>query len=541
MERIFINGVIITSDSENNIFQAMGIEDGVISFLGSNEEALERENTELVDLQGRAVTPGFIDSHLHCLNYAYMKRGVNLNGAKSISDIINLSREFMEEREIRESQWIFGRGWNQDKFENPVFPTKRDLDEISTLNPIVFKRVCGHVAVVNSRALELILSTEESGNMLELIDIENGILKENALTLASELIPAPEREEIIEMIDEVSDDLLREGITSVHSDDLKSLPVEHWSDIVDTFVELSENNQMRVKFYEQSLFRTRDEFQEFIDRGYRTGDGNEFFRIGPHKLLLDGSLGARTALLGEEYHDDLGNHGIQNFDRDEFQEFINMSQKNGFQLAVHGIGDGAISMILDSVAKSRELYPREGERHGIVHAQITSERILERMGEDNLLAYIQPIFIDYDMTIVRERVGENRATTTYAWKSMLDKGIIATGGSDAPVVGFSIMDNIYSAVTRKNLDGDLDPFLPEESLSVLEAIRLFTSAGAYASFEEEIKGTLEIGKKADIVVLSENILETESDKIKDILIDETFVNGISRYMRTEESVGGGIC
>jgi len=236
--------------------------------------------------------------------------------------------------------------------------------------------------------------------------------------------------------------------------------------------------------------------------------------------------------MTEAYFDDENTKGIPIFNQEELDELVMIAHKAGMQIAVHGIGDGIMHMIVKSIEKALKEKPVENHRHGIVHAQITDLELIEKFKEMNLIAYIQPIFLHYDMHIVEERIGKERAKYTYNWKRMKDKGIHLAGGSDAPVEKFDILPNIYSAVTRKDLKGNPKKgWLPEQKVSVETALKMFTIEGAYASFEEDVKGTLETGKYADLVVLEDNIFNIDEDKIKDVKVDLTVVNGKVVYNR----------
>lgn len=226
----------------------------------------------------------------------------------------------------------------------------------------------------------------------------------------------------------------------------------------------------------------------------------------------------------EEYQDIPNNKGTVVYSQEALNRLVQIAVENDTQVAVHAIGDKAIFMTLDAIRRTR--CKQNLLRHGVVHCQITNEQIINRMSDDNIIAYIQPIFLDYDMGIVEQRVGKRRAQETYAFKTMLDSGIHLCGGSDAPVVHFNIFDNIYSAVTRKDLVGNPENgWLPKERLSIDEALRLFTINGAYASFEEDIKGTLEIGKLGDVVVLDRDIYTIPRDNIRTLAVCYTVVDG----------------
>ena len=526
MDLLLYNGIIKTMDEKNSTYEAVGIKNNKITFLGNNERAKKLEADKKIDLGGKLLLPGFIDTHLHILHYALAESMVKLADCKSLQEVLKKGRLHLEKEGLKFG-WLLGRGWNQNNFQDTdQFITKDDLDKISKEHPIFFSRVCGHMATVNSKGLEEILAMEKANKLNEYIDEETGILTESAVSLKSDLLGKITVEELEELLQKAHKDLNKAGITGIHSADFSTLPSGDWEKVIKAYKSLKSKDKLKVRTYEQAMFDNIKVINDFINKGYKTGDGSEFFKIGPLKLLADGSLGARTAYMNEPYNDDQSTRGILIFSRDELEEIFEKAHKNGLQIAVHAIGDGAIELnvdLLNEINKNEEGNPL---RHGIVHAQFTNEEILKKMKKGNILAYIQPVFVGTDMEIAEDRVGKDRLKKAYAWKSMLDMGIKAPGSSDAPVESFDIMENIYNAVTRKNKEGKpAGGWLPEEKLSVEEAVSLFTTEAAYVSFEENLKGSLEKGKLADMVVLDKNIFEIRPKNIKDTEIIYTILDG----------------
>ncbi len=526
MDLLLYNGIIKTLDNNNSAYEALGIKGNKVNFLGSNKEAKRLKAEKKIDLDGKLLLPGFIDTHLHLLHYALAESMVKLSVCQSIEEVIDKGKEFLENEGLKFG-WLLGRGWNQNNFINTdKFVTKDDLDKISTDYPIFFTRVCGHMATVNSKGLEKIKNMEKAAELDKYIDEKTGILTESAVSLKTELYKDIDINEIKDLLVTGQRDLNKAGITSVHSADFSTLSSSSWEKVITAYKELEKENKLTVRTYEQAMFDEIKEINKFIDKGYKTGMGSEFFKIGPLKLLADGSLGARTAYMNEPYSDDKSTRGTLIFSENKLREIFKKAHDNGLQIAVHAIGDAAIDINVDLLNEINKSEKENPLRHGIVHAQFTNEEILEKMKEGKLLAYIQPVFVGTDLKIAEDRVGKDRLKKAYAWKSMLDMGIKAPGSSDAPVESFDIMENIYFAVTRKDLEGyPEEGWLPEEKLSVEEAIRLFTTEAAYASFEENIKGSLEEDKLADLVVLDRNIFEIDKDEIKDINIIYTIVGG----------------
>ncbi|MCT4620072.1 MAG: amidohydrolase [Marinisporobacter sp.] len=532
MKTLLINGKIASLDSQNTFYEAIGINGNKIDFLGSNKAAKKITTTydEVISLDGKLLLPGFNDSHMHLLNYGYTLKKMDLTKFASIENMIEKAKDFIKSHSIAGEKWLLGRGWNQDKLMENRFPKRADLDTISKDIPILFTRTCGHISVCNTAALNII-DIEHLDENDPNIHIEDGIFQEDALNILYNAVPSPSLEDIKEMILTTCDHLLESGITSVQTDDLCTMPDQDYKKVLTAYEELNQEKKLPVRIYQQCLFFDKPSFKEFVESEYKTGMGDTFFKIGPLKLLLDGSLGARTALLREDYSDCPKNKGIASFKQEELNDLFDYSQKHGFQVAAHAIGDKAMDMFIDAIKKSSSYNENKDNRHGIVHAQITNSDILHSMKDLNLIAYVQPIFLDYDLHIVRDRVG-NRADESYAFKTMYDLGIKVSGGSDAPVVDFNPFENIYSAVVRKDLNlMPSEAYLPKEKLSVTEALKAFTINGAYSSFEEKIKGSLEVGKLADLVVLSEDIFNINENKIKDIYAAITIVDGKIVYKK----------
>ena len=532
MDKIFYNGTIRTLDDNNTIVEAAAIKDGKIAFLGSNAEAEGFAYAEKIDLKGRTMLPGFVDSHMHMLHYAFVEKSIKLFDCRSVEDTLDAARKRLDETKDHPLTWLFCRGWNHELFDEPRYPHKDELDALSTEIPIIMVRVCGHVAVCNTCGLELLKKIPQFPEIEQDVDLETGLIKENAVQFYYSVLEAPSQKEIESFIVHGIEKLNECGITGIQSDDLASLPGKNWRRILDAFRAVDEKDQMNVRYYEQCLFERIEDAKAFVTEGFRTGQRGKHFTVGPMKMLQDGALGARTAAMREPYEGFPENVGISIYTQDELDDIIAFHDQHDMQVAVHCIGDRAMDMVIEAIEKSPYREKNSKNRHGIVHAQITNPEILEKMAENDILAYIQPVFINSDMDIVEERIGAHRMPKVYAWKSMLDMGIHASGGSDAPVERFDIMENIYFAVTQKNLRGlPEEGWIPSEKMSVDEAVKLFTKHAAYASYTEHENGTIETGKYADLVVLEKDIYEIDPDDIKTTKIDMTIFNGEIVYKR----------
>lgn len=412
MDAIFYNGMISTLDNRDSVLEAVGVKNGLICFAGTNQEAECVYAKERIDLQGKLLLPGFVDGHMHLLSYAFVENSVKLFECKSVDETIKQAKEYLELNE-KNIKWIYCRGWNDDKFSIRRYPTRQELDNISLDMPIIFVRVCGHVAVCNTFALNKIRKLPTFKKLEKEMDFETGLIKEGAVQLFYSVLEKPSQDFVEDLIKLSMKDLNAEGITGCQCDDFSSIPGADWELVVNSYKSLQNKNEMTVRVYEQCLFERIDEFRNFLNKGYRTGNGGDFFRIGPLKLLQDGSLGAMTAALMEPYENS-DNIGIAIFSQSELDEIINLAHENDMQVAVHCIGDRAMKMTIDSIKKANMKNHKEDCRHGIVHAQITNERILEEMSIHSIIAYIQPVFIDLDMNMVEEKIGSNRMNKVYA-------------------------------------------------------------------------------------------------------------------------------
>lgn len=518
--KLFKNGKIYTMDRENKIVDSILVDAGKIVEVGKEKELKEKfEVGEILDLEGKTVIPAFNDSHVHFVNYGYNKKKIPLYSCRSVEDVVNAGKNFTVY-----GGWILGRGWNQDLFEGEKrVPTREDLDKISTEYPICFTRTCGHVAIVNTKALEVCGITPDTKCDGGDADYEKGFFSENGLYLIYSHIPSPSLEELKAMLLETQDEFFSMGITSVQSDDFETFPDKDFEKIIQAYTELEKEGKLKMKVYEQCLFPEIERIKKFQDSGYYFGYGSKNFKIGPIKLLLDGSLGGKTAYLQKPYVGDEKNLGIVIYSVENFEKIVEYADSLGYQIAVHTIGDGAIKMCIDAFEKLPNLNKK---RHGVVHCQITTKELMERMKKLDILAYIQPIFLDYDLHIVEDRVGYERSVETYAWKTMMDMDIPMAFGSDSPVDSADVIKALHCAVNRQDISYRPEGgWLPSEALDTVSAVKYYTQGGAYTSFDEEIKGNLEVGKLADFLVLNQDIFQVDKKEILKTKIEKTIVEG----------------
>ncbi|MBQ2952600.1 MAG: amidohydrolase [Clostridia bacterium] len=541
MRTIYTGGRVFTGDEP--LQEAFIVADGRFTAIGTDADmlALAAPEDRIVPLQGRFVCPGFNDSHMHLLNFGNVLTQCALAEATSLAGMQDRLRTFAAEHALTGESWLLGRGWNQDRFTPATgIPTRGDLDAVSTEMPICIVRCCGHCLAVNSRALELLgidestpcppggaIDRDASGRL-------TGVFRDAAMTLVQARLPAPDRAALKNMLRTAMQALNAVGVTSCQTDDLCCFANIPWTEVLAAFRELEAEGGMTIRVYEQCQFTDIASLMDFLESGHRTGNGSPLFRIGPLKLLGDGSLGARTARLCGEYADAPGERGIAIFSQAELEAMITLAHISGMQIAVHAIGDGMLDMLIKAYRKAFARAPRKNHRSGIVHVQLTRPDQLRAMKRLSLHAYAQTVFLDYDSHIVHARAGEALAGTSYAFHTMQTLGLHVSNGTDCPVEAPDPMRGIQCAVTRQPLDGSLPPYRPEEAMTVAEALHSYTAEGAYASFEEGFKGRIAPGLAADFAILSGDPFAVPASGIARIHAVQTVLGGETVY------VNGGV-
>ncbi len=529
----FINGNIITLDNDK-LCEAFYVEHGVFKAVGTTKEILSlcKPYDVIVDLKGNTVVPGFNDAHMHFLTYAFQKDNINLLNVPSINDMISVSNEYIKTHNIPSEEWLLSRGWNDDLFSEKRLPTRYDLDKISTDHPIYFSRICGHIGVANSKALNLLSINSYTQNPDGgIIDKENGIptgiLRENALNLISDFLPAMPKHMIKTLLKSAFMDALRVGITTIQTEDLTQCgSIEN---LLCAYKELENEKAIPLRFILQLNLPNEKSIFKATTLGLHSNIGSNILKIGPIKLFEDGSLGARTAAMKEEYCD-YDTTGVLIYNQASLDHITNLAHNAGFQISIHAIGDKAIATILNSYEKIITSSENKDLRLTIVHCTFTNDELLNKFNKLNIIANVQPTFVMTDYPIVEKAVGKTRSDKSYAFKHMLGLNIPIAFSSDAPIELFNPIEGIYAAVTRKDLLGNPTcGFHDTQNLTVVEALKAYTLGSAFMSFEEDIKGSISIGKLADFVVLSEDIIHSKDNDIKDISVLETYVGGIKMF------------
>ncbi|WP_062234535.1 amidohydrolase [Fictibacillus sp. FJAT-27399] len=534
---VFVNGEVITVDEKNSIVEAIAVKDNRIVAVGSNQEVTEfiGEATEVIDLQGKTLLPGFIDSHLHLTIY-----GTNLLGVSCINPHITSLRDIFADlrkkaEETPKGNWVRASGFDEKEIDESRFPTREELDEISTDHPIVIIRTCNHTCIANSKALELANMNETTpdpgGGIIERDDNGKltGKLIENAHMQMFQVAKYSE-EELKKSMKLASDEFIRAGITSIHD----AGGYGEGSQNIRIMQQAVQSKDIRVRVYALigSLTNSHDFVNQMVEAGPITGLGDDHFKIGPAKLFTDGSSTGPTIATREPYTSNPNDHGIIYYSQEELNRILGNAHKKGFQITAHAQGDRAIEMFLNCIETALQEHPRDDHRHRIEHAGIASPDLQQRMKDLGVVIIPNPVFMYVNGDVYRQYYGE-RVNVMYPARDYIDKGIIAAFGSDTPVTYSDPLLGIHAAVNRRSKSGKMVG--ENQCVDVVEAIRAYTWNGAYASFDEKVKGSLEVGKLADIVVLNESILKVDQTKIKDLHVEITMIDGEILY-RSEQLV-----
>lgn len=535
MRTLFFNGNIHTMNPDQPLAQAFLEEDGFLREIGGSELCRLPHDRQL-DLAGQTVLPGMGDTHLHLLHLGQKLGGIDVTGAGSMEEIAHKVREFIACRHPAAGQWLDAQGFNQDLFAHRRIPHRQQLDEITSEYPLVLTRICGHLAVCNTLALETLGITAQTPQP-PLGEFEigedgrpNGVFKEYAIELLQQNRPAPSLEQVKHWLLLAMEHAASRGLTFVCSEDFETIPGCDYQMVMQAYHQLQNEGKMPLRVVQQCILPTMDKLNTFLRQGYRSGQGNDWYRLGPLKLLSDGSLGARTALLRQEYQDQPGEKGIGIYSAQQLTELVCTAHRAGMPVAVHAIGDGAIQRVLDAIQTAMEQPgPAPRQPHGIIHCQITDAALLDRICRMGVQVYAQPVFLEYDLHMAESRVGRQLASTSYAWRTLLERGAKIAGGSDCPVEPLDPLLGIYCAASRMDFSGQPEGgWNPAQRLTTQQAVELFTTRAAQAAGLADC-GSLRPGACADFAVLSEDPFTTPVSQLNKIRIRQTWCGGQRRY------------
>ena len=529
--KAFINGKIYTVNDKQPMAEAVVTEGNKILFVGSNEEAkkLVTNSTEVIDLKGKLMLPGFIDDHTHFVSGGFYLQGIDLRPAKSTTEFENILKDYVA---AREGKWVTGGNWDHEAWEVKDLPTKEMIDNFTPNTPVFVDRFDGHMALANSYALKLAgitKDTESPDGGLIVKDPKTGeptgVLKDNAMSLVYSIIPDASEDEYYEAALTAMDHIKPLGVTSIQDitmpEDLK------------IYQKLEKENKLTCRIYTRYPIAR---YKDLIDKGIEYAHGSDKLVLGSLKAFADGSLGSSTAWFFERYDQDTLTTGLPNdiVSDGRLKKWSLDADKHKLQISTHAIGDRANYYILNMYKEIAEQNPKWDRRFRIEHAQHVRTEDLSLFKETGTIASCQPYHAIDDGVWAEKRIGPKRIHDMYRFKDFIDDGITLCFGSDWTVAPINPLLGIYAAVTRRTLDGkNPDGWVPEQKISVEEAIKCYTINNAYAAFEEDKKGSIEKGKFADLVVLADDILTIDPVKIKDVKVDMTVFDGNVIYNRND--------
>lgn len=536
---IFIHANVYTGVPANTAFssilrtEAIAVRGDRILATGSNLEMdkLKGPQTQVIDLGGRFVMPGFNDAHLHLADAGLQKLGVDLQGTKSLDEF--RERVLAKVQQAKPGEWVLGGGWDETLWPVKALPTRWDLDEVSGGHPIFLDRVDGHLAVANTRALQLasinLASRDPKGGQIDRNETgePTGILRDTAQDALRAVIPAPTHDYRRRGIEVALADLAEHGVTSAQDN-------SSWESF-QIYEELEKEGKLTTRISEWLPFDASvDELQKMRNAHPQS---DLMLHTTMLKGFMDGSMGGHTAALLQPYSDDPNASGLPRYEPDKLNAMTKERVLAGFQIGFHAIGDRGIQMALDAFAeaekaaneaKAKAANGGDDYRLRVEHAQCPNIAQINRFKELKVIASMQPTHVLSDMRWAQDRLGPKRASTCYAWNAFLNKGVPLAFGTDYSVEPVSPFRGLYASVTRKSEDGKRE-FFPEQRISMDQAIAAYTSGSAFAEFEENDKGKLAPGMLADFVVLDRDVTSVPSEKVLGTKVLRTVVGGKTVY------------
>ena len=485
----------------------------------------QHADAERIDGAGRTVLPGLIDAHAHILNYGLLQSQLNLFGSPTLEDATSRIETYAQDRP--HARWILGRGWNQVLWPVRQFPLATDIDAVVEDRPVWLRRVDGHAGWANSAAMTLAGISDDTpdpvgGKIIRDADGHaTGVFIDKAMGLIQRHVPRPDKDDMRTAIRAATEALLSEGITSVHD---AGIGIEN----AEVYMSMADDGELGLRIY--AMTAGADEVLDAIGSPIR-GYGDDRLDIAAVKLYSDGALGSRGAAMIEPYSDDAENRGLPFWTQSELDAMVAKANGMGFQVGVHAIGDLGNRMALDAFEKSQDGKPSP-LRNRIEHSQIVALEDIARFAELGIVASMQATHATSDKNMAEDRIGPERILGGYAWRRMLDAGVVLANGSDFPVELSNPFHGLYATVTRQGRDGDPPGgWYPDQALTRAEALHSFTLAAAWAAHQENRLGSLEPGKWADFIILDRDYFSVPASEIDDIVVLETWLAGKRVFAR----------
>ena len=527
---IVTNARIHTVDENRPFATAMAVREGRILFVGSDRGALVHRgpSTRVLDLEGRTVIPGMTDAHVHLYGLGTALRTVDLVGTRSYQEVID--RVVARAREVPAGTWITGRGWDQNDWADGRFPSHEALSRAVPNHPVHLTRVDGHAALANARAMQLAGLTAQTrdpaGGRIERSESRapTGVLVDRAMDIVSSKIPAPDKAEIRAAVLAAIAESNRYGLTGVHDAGVAR-------EVIDVYEELAREGRYSLRNY--VMVRLNDQaIDHYMARGPQSAlyDGRLWIRA--IKISVDGALGSRGAALLEPYTDEPAHSGLVLVPEDRIREVGIRALRGGFQLNVHAIGDRGNRIVLDAFEAALREVPTADHRFRIEHAQILHHQDIPRFAELDVIPSMQAVHQTSDMYWAGNRLGQGRLFGAYAWRSLLETGVVIPNGSDFPVEHVNPLLSFHASIARQDANGwPMGGWFPEQRMTREEALKSMTIWPAYAAFQEDELGSLTPGKRADFVILDRDIMSVPRAEILQTQVLATYLGGVAVYER----------
>ncbi|MFL8937505.1 amidohydrolase [Rossellomorea oryzaecorticis] len=522
MGTLWTNGKIYTMQSEGHMVEAVYTENGFIKDLGQAEQLRNKYTIEeTIDLKNGVMFPGFVDSHMHLIGHGETLLRLDLSQMTSKEEVLEAIAE--KAGKLPEGQWIFGEGWNENLWAGAEVITKKELDDAVPNHPVLLKRICRHAMVVNSLALKEAKIDEETpdpeGGLIEKGEDGslNGLLKDKAQDLMTAALPPISSNYLEEALSKGIESCWENGLVGGHTEDLS-----YYGNFNKTYNAFKQTINHNNKKFRAHLLVHHAVIDDWHEEGHQFLGGNEFIEFGAMKIFADGALGGRTALLSYPYADEPDTKGVSIHSQEKLLQLVEKARSLELPIAVHTIGDQAFENVVDAIT----VHPSEKSRRDrLIHAQILREQLIGKIKGLPLILDIQPRFVASDFPWVIDRLGKENMKYNYAWKTLLDRGVHCAGGSDAPIEPVNPLWGIHAAVTRTNpLDPEKTVHIPEERLSMYEAISLFTKGSAYACHHESDRGMIKEGFTADFTVLEKDPFESNPDELLEKIVSMTIID-----------------